>query len=132
MTPHRRRKSVGVETTFEQDISGHHLVKQHLHRLLQQALRKMIDKKLVAHTITIKIKYQNFVQITRSRTLTSQITRSEGLDQVFEELLKNTDVSERKIRLLGVTLSSLSEIDKSGYRQLDLFTLLEQRSDFPV
>ncbi len=132
VTPHRPRKSVGVETTFEQDISGYARVKQSLHQLLERALKKMADKKLIAHTVTIKIKYQNFVQITRSKTLSSQITRAEGLDQVFEQLLQDTDVDKRKIRLLGVTLSSLNKIDSANYRQLDLFSLLEQTPDFPV
>jgi DNA polymerase-4 len=130
--PHRPRKSVGVETTFEQDIKGHNLVKQYLSQLLEQALEKMLDKKLIAHTVTIKIKYQNFVQITRSKTLSSQIKQKEGLDQVFEQLLQDTEVDKRKIRLLGVSLSSLNKVDAAKYRQLDLFNLLEQHSDFTI
>jgi len=132
VTPHRPRKSVGVETTFEQDIYGYSRVKQYLHQLLLQALKKMREKNLIAHTVTIKIKYQNFVQITRSRTLSSQITGCEGMNQVFDELLQDTEAGKRKIRLLGVTLSSLQKADASKYRQLDLFSLLEQASDFPI
>ncbi|WP_198246835.1 DNA polymerase IV [methane-oxidizing endosymbiont of Gigantopelta aegis] len=128
----RLRKSVGVETTYEQDISDYSVVFQQLMRLLQQALKKMADKKLVAHTITIKIKYYNFVQITRSRTLPTRIETAQGLEAVFEALLQDTEVGRRKIRLLGVTLSALNQQNPSEYRQLDLFRMLDERSDFLV
>ncbi len=132
VTPGRTRKSVGVETTFEQDISGYDQVKQYLFELLQQALKKMTDKKLIAHTITIKIKYQNFVQITRSKTLSSQIIQAKGLEPVLEKLLQDTDAGRRKIRLLGVSLSSLNGLNAAEYRQLDLFRLLDESSDFTI
>lgn len=119
---HRDSKSVGVETTFQVDIKERQQVVQHLHQLLSKALKKLDDKKMTAQTLTIKIKYHDFVQITRSRTLSQTITDLIEPKLVFDELLKNTDVGLRKIRLLGVTLSSL----KGGsqllqYRQMDLF-----------
>lgn len=118
---HRPSKSVGVETTFQADIEDRTVILQHLLVLLQKALKKLADKKLTAHTVTIKIKYQNFVQITRSRTLPQAIVDSSGLEIIFTELLKDTEVGNKKVRLLGVTLSSLHKPSLSSYRQLDLF-----------
>jgi len=118
----RRSKSVSVEVTFQQDIENQAIILQHLHMLLEKALTKLTAKQLTAHTLTIKIKYHDFVQITRSRTLSQAITTVQGFDVVFAELLKNTGGETKKIRLLGVTLSSLNLSPLLNYRQIDLFS----------
>ncbi len=121
---HRPSKSVGVETTFQHDIIDSSQILEHLQLLLNKALKKLADKQLTAHTITIKIKYHNFVQITRSRTLSHAIKEAAGLEKTLISLLQDTEVGKRKVRLLGVTLSSLAAPTSSDhYRQLDLFTL---------
>ena len=119
---HRVSKSVGVETTFQMDIKERQLVVKHLDELFNKALIKLDDKKLTAQTLTIKIKYHDFVQITRSRTLSQAISNSLNVHQVFDGLLKDTDIGLRRVRLLGVTLSSLhNPLQNSNYRQMDLF-----------
>ncbi len=119
---YRERKSIGVETTFEQDIDDPQRVHQHLHQLLKQALSKLSEKQLIAHTLTIKIKYRNFVQITRGRTLQQPITDSPGTSLLIGDLLKNTEISRKKVRLLGITLSTLQRPSlEPQYRQMDLF-----------
>lgn len=122
VNPQRERKSVGVETTFAEDITDAAQILAHLQQLLAEALLKLEEKRLTAYTVTVKIKYQNFVQITRSRTLSSPLNRQTPVDNLLLELLKNTGIGERKIRLLGVTLSSLQDrISLANYRQVDLF-----------
>ena len=119
---HRERKSVGVETTFEQDIDDPQLVCQQLQQLLKQALSKLSEKQLTAHSLTIKIKYQNFVQITRGRTLSQAIADTPDTVLLIADLLKNTEIDQKKVRLLGVTLSALQQRNNlSRYRQMDLF-----------
>ncbi|MGY6274269.1 DNA polymerase IV [Methylomonas sp. MgM2] len=118
----RERKSIGVETTFAEDISDPIQIQQHLLLLLRQALTKLGEKQLTAHTLTIKIKYQNFVQITRGRTLSEAIADTPNIALVIADLLKSTAIADRKVRLLGVTLSALQRQDRQcTYRQLDLF-----------
>jgi len=67
----------------------------------------------------VKIKYHNFVQITRSRTLPYTVTKA---SELLGESIKNTGVGESSVRLLGVTLSSLDNkpID-NRFQQTDLF-----------
>lgn len=121
---HRDRKSIGVETTFEQDINQPELVLYHLQQLLRQALSKLQEKQLFAYTLTIKIKYQNFVQITRGRTLQKAVMDGHECMLVLADLLKNTAVGEKKVRLLGVTLSNLRPHNHADqFQQLDIFTL---------
>jgi DNA polymerase-4 len=120
---HRIRKSVGVEVTFQQDIKVKQDVIAHLQNLSEKALSKVTEKQLVAHTLTVKIKYHDFVQITRSRTLPHIITAASSIRAILEDLLKNTDIGKRNVRLLGITLSSLE--NKSGqthFQQMDLFS----------
>lgn len=119
----RTRKSIGVETTFDSDIQGNQQLLQHLQSLLQQALGKLAQSRLLAHTLTIKIKFANFVQITRSRTLAEPIADGPANQLLLNELLKNTGVDRQAVRLLGVTLSSLdaSQGQATRWHQLDLF-----------
>lgn len=123
---HRDRKSIGVETTFAEDIADPAVVKQQLWQLLSHALVKLTEKRLVAHALTIKIKYQNFVQITRGRTFPQAITETTANAQIIDDLLQNTAVGEKKVRLLGVTLSALQSYTTN--HQLDLFRLFSNQA----
>ena len=118
---HRPSKFVGVEITFQEDIEDQTIILQQLHALLHTALSKLAAKQLNAYTLTIKIKYHNFVQITRSRTLPQAITHVKDFDVIFTDLLKNNDTGTKKVRLLGVTLSSLHASSLLNFRQMDLF-----------
>ena len=122
--PHRLTKSVGVEKTFSKDISDSTLIEQTINRLFLAAFAKLQTKKLIAMTVTIKIKYENFEQVTRSKTTSESIT-DQGLGQrIIAELVKKTAIDQRKIRLLGVSFSSLeSPIAAPRPKQLDLFQL---------
>ncbi|MFA5983812.1 MAG: DNA polymerase IV [Methylococcaceae bacterium] len=120
VNPHRIRQSIGVETTFQQDIKAKQEVLQHLVALFQQALSKLTGHQL-AHTLTVKIKYHDFVQITRSRTYPYALDKRVDAKLLLLELLKNTEVGERNIRLLGITLSSLKANSGAKAKQLDLF-----------
>ena len=116
---HRITKSVGVETTFQQDIKSREEILRHLQDLLEKALLRAAEKRLAAYTLTVKIKYHNFVQITRSRTLLNAVTKQ---SELLEELIKNTDVGESGVRLLGITLSSLEDKRiENRFQQTDLF-----------
>ena len=118
---HRPCKSIGVETTFQVDILNRQEIVSCLNELLKKAIKKLNDKQLSAQTLTIKIKYQDFVQVTRSQTLSNPLSGMIDTATVFDSLLKNTDIGWRKVRLLGVSLSSLSDKSQLKYRQMDLF-----------
>ena len=118
---YRPCKSIGVETTFQVDILNRQDIISCLNELLKKAIKKLNDKQLSAQTLTIKIKYQDFVQVTRSQTLSNPLSGMIDTAAVFDSLLKNTDIGWRKVRLLGVSLSSLSDKSQFKYRQMDLF-----------
>jgi DNA polymerase IV len=123
----RERQSIGVETTFSEDLQDYDAVMAQIQRLLKQALEKLREKNLQARTLTVKIKYHHFVQITRSRTLSESVlnTTDEALKLLLISLLKNTQVGHCKIRLVGVSLSSFEKTSVfASYQQLDLFSTL--------
>lgn len=119
----RPSKSVGVETTFQQDLIDPDTILEQLEQLLFKAVHKVRSKNLSAHTLTVKIKYDNFEQITRSRTLLTAVNDEPASTDIIRDLINKTETGIRKIRLLGVTLSSLQpRSEMPEYRQMDIFT----------
>lgn len=71
-------------------------------------------------TVTVKIKYADFRQATRSRTLPAIVTSQETLRNVSVSLVRTVLPSAKGIRLVGVTLSSFESANKAAPGQLDL------------
>lgn len=105
----RIRKSVGKETTFSKDMSDINEMFSILEELSNSVSRILFDKKLSAQTITLKVKYADFEQITRSRTVEKPTLSASNIFEVVKDLLTNTEVDKRKVRLLGVSTSKLQE-----------------------
>jgi DNA polymerase-4 len=115
------RKSLGTETTFQKDIGDFDTLIDTLKQLAHKAWHQLDQKHLSARTITIKVKFDNFEQITRRKTLEHATIQRENMPLMVKELLAKTEANQRKVRLLGVCLSGLSAIRSDGIRQLDLF-----------
>lgn len=119
--PNRQHKSIGSETTFQQDL--HHLtqIQQALFEQNHHAFKELKKKSLHAHTITIKIKYANFTQCTRSQTLHTPFHHEKDAHYWISQLLKNIDLNN-PVRLVGVTYSKLNP-DNSAQpeKQMTLF-----------
>lgn len=69
-------------------------------------------------TVTLKVKYADFQQITRSRTLLGPVSSQAALEQVSGELLAGLLPLPKGVRLLGVTLSSLETEEEAAGKQL--------------
>ncbi len=118
----QERKSIGTETTFDWDLESVEEMLNHLHRLAAEVVESLKAKRLLAYTITIKVKYADFQQITRSQTLEQPIQSLTGMLPLLPLLLQRTKAGERKVRLLGVTVSNMTGLNEEGRaRQLVLF-----------
>ncbi len=105
----RIRKSVGAENTFAADLFTYEAARDALQEIVDKVWRYCEGSGIRARTVTLKVKFANFQQITRSRTGQMQIgTRSE-LEQLSNALLEPLFPVARGVRLLGVSLSSLAE-----------------------
>lgn len=101
------RKSLGSETTFQADISEIDEMLKHLSALLIDVLDSLSNRKLLAYTITIKVKYANFTQVTRSYTSDSVISDFNKAKELIPVLLDKTEVNKKSVRLLGLSFSNL-------------------------
>jgi DNA polymerase IV (DinB-like DNA polymerase) len=104
-------KSVSHETTFEEDTADPAAILSELDSLCEGVQKEATEQKLVFKTVTVKIRYQGFETHTKSKTLLRPTNRVEDLKKTAKELLLPY-MSERKIRLIGVRVSSLQSCEK--------------------
>jgi DNA polymerase-4 len=105
--PVRERKSWGREITLDEDILDMNLIRSILNDIASELEDGMSRKKISGKTITLKIKYHDFRQITRSATIDQPTHSAEIIINEVLRLLKFTEAGTKKIRLLGISLSGL-------------------------
>jgi DNA polymerase-4 len=104
----RVRKSVGVENTFPADLFTYQAASEALREIVHKVWSYCEGSGLRGRTVTLKVKFANFQQITRSRTGQLQIRTRNELEQLGNALLEPLFPVARGIRLLGVSLSALA------------------------
>jgi len=117
--PRQEAKSIGHEETFTEDLRDKKRLEQELLALCLKVGKRARDHGLVGRTVTIKVKYRDFVQVTRSLTLPEPVADDKSLYQTGCLLLAKTEIGLRPIRLLGITLANLIPTETPG--QLALF-----------
>lgn len=118
--PHRTRKSYGKERTFSEDVGDLEWVTGFLDDLAKQISEGMKKIPTAGKTITLKVRYKNFDTITRSHSLAHYTNKAEEISVIAKQLLEQTEVGNREIRLLGISLSNLNLIEKDYWEQLEL------------
>lgn len=108
VNPNRIRKSLGAENTFSRDLTKLEEIKVELEKIKATLVRRMVSSQTKGKTLTVKVKFSDFTQITRSKTQTVWIDSSEQITTLYEELLTTFDTSDVAIRLLGLSLSNLN------------------------
>lgn len=111
--PYRERKSIGSETTLDHN---YRLDEEEIVNILDQLCLEVSDRakyiNKLGRTITLKIKFENFTQITRSTSFQYGVNSHEDIRINIYNLLKNIEDNNLQIRLLGVTLSNLIDKDE--------------------
>jgi DNA polymerase-4 len=120
VVPWSEAKSIGHEETFSRDILKQEAARKEILSLAQKVARRMRRKGLSGRTITLKVKYSDFVQVTRSATLSALTSDGHTIFSTACGLMEKTDVGRKPIRLLGVSVSQLSRAFAST-EQLSLF-----------
>ncbi|AHG49172.1 DNA polymerase IV (plasmid) [Rhizobium leguminosarum bv. trifolii CB782] len=105
--PNRVRKSVGAEDTFSQDVHAYEPAREGLRPLIEKVWGYCEANEIGAKTVTLKVKYADFTQITRSKTVVVPLPAITDLEDIIGVLLAPIFPPRKGIRLLGVTLSSL-------------------------
>jgi DNA polymerase-4 len=112
--PYREAKSIGKERTFLEDIYNHEELKEPLRQLAEKVSERLAVKSKVVGGVTLKLKYANFQQITRSKLLNSPVSDVKTLLDNALEMLLEIDVSKKGVRLIGLSTYKLSEHPESS------------------
>jgi DNA polymerase-4 len=116
----RERKSLGKETTFAQDVHSLSELTSKLDALAEQVLSSLAKQNMQARTLTVKIKYADFQQITRAHTVEQSLDLA-SLKQLIPLLLTRTEAGQKPVRLVGLSLSGFDNPQaEKTQAQLDL------------
>ncbi|HEY9804454.1 MAG TPA: DNA polymerase IV [Leptolyngbyaceae cyanobacterium] len=119
--PNRVRKSIGAETSFAVDKSDRALMLLELEQIAQIVLSRLEQHQARGRTITLKIKFGDYQQITRSKTLPSYTRDLETIIGTATALFEAVELENRSIRLLGISLSNLEDGKQTQVIQMPLF-----------
>ncbi|MCK6380378.1 MAG: DNA polymerase IV [Leptospiraceae bacterium] len=105
-------KSVGAENTFSIDLLNIDTIKDEVQDIANVLVHRLQKSEVKGRTLTLKVKYEDFVTVTRSKTGCSY---TDDLQYILKEamvLLKQTEAGIRKIRLIGLSISNLDCNDR--------------------
>jgi DNA polymerase IV len=119
--PNRLRKSIGAETSFTKDLDDPQVMRLELESIAQTLQHRLESHQALGRTITLKVKFTDFQQITRSRTVTAAVGEAQAINQIAKELLGSVSLEGRSVRLLGISLSNLDGATEPKAIQLCLF-----------
>jgi DNA polymerase-4 len=120
VNPDRIRKSIGAEDTFREDIHDLETAHAGLQPLIDKVWRYCEANSIRGKTVTLKVKWDDFTQMTRSKTVAAPVASAIEIAEIVGLLVSPIFPVPRGIRLLGVTLSSLDAVDEGSEPQLAL------------
>ncbi|TCP28048.1 DNA polymerase-4 [Tenacibaculum skagerrakense] len=100
------RKSIAAERTFNENLSSEVFMLKKLEYIAEELERRMVRSKTKGKTVTLKIKYSDFTQQTRSKTVDDFLQKKEEFYPLIKELLLQERL-KNSVRLLGISLSNL-------------------------
>ncbi|NET32240.1 MAG: DNA polymerase IV [Cyanothece sp. SIO1E1] len=121
VNPHRIRKSIGAETTFVEDLVHLDVMCAELKKIAYQVQERLDKNRRYGYTLTLKIKYADYQQITRSQTVSDRLQDATTIFHLAQELLRNHVGDRKPVRLLGISIANLDNVSKQiEYLQLCL------------
>ena len=117
----RIRKSVGAETSFAEDLSDPMKMVQELEAIAQTLKQRLDRHQAFGRSLTLKVKFADYQQVTRSRTLVTSIGELDVIASLAQALFSAINLEHRSIRLLGLSISNLDSLEASPTIQLPLF-----------
>ncbi len=117
------RKSIGCEHTLEKDITQHSSVIIELYHVAVELVERLKRKEFRGHTLTLKIKFHDFRQVTRSITVGEELKTLRQILPLAKQLLRQVDYSVNPIRLIGLSISHPQETNdvlQKYWKQLEI------------
>ncbi|MEG2099882.1 MAG: DNA polymerase IV [Flavobacterium sp.] len=110
---HRITKSVAAEHTFDVNLSSEIFMLEQLDKIASSLERRLKKHNISGKTVTLKIKYSDFTQQTRSKTMPYFISDKSLIIEIVEELLYQEKMKD-SVRLLGISLNNLNTEEKKA------------------
>ena len=107
VNPNRVRKSIGIEHTYFEDIDDKELIFNKFETLSIELGKRMNRSSARGKTLTAKIKFHDFTQITRSMTFKYYISKKENISDGWKLIFGENFEFEKSVRLLGLSISNL-------------------------
>jgi DNA polymerase IV (DinB-like DNA polymerase) len=107
-----RRKSISKEITFNNDTSDSILILNSVEKLARRIQKKLVKSKMYFKTVTVKVRFENFKTYTRSRTITFHNNNLNQLFKTVKQLMDKYLNQKKKIRLVDIKVSNLTEREK--------------------
>ncbi|MFA6979283.1 MAG: DNA polymerase IV [Ignavibacteriaceae bacterium] len=123
LTVQHERKSIGREETFQKDISDTHEIEKILFHLVEDVANSLRKKGWMTKTITLKLRYSDFITITRAQSLKEPSNSDKIIFNTITELFRNAYKRRVAIRLIGVQLTNFY----SSFEQENLFDGKEEK-----
>lgn len=111
--PHRETKSLAAEDTFAHDLQTFEEMDAELSKIAEIVHGRLERKNLKGRTVTLKVKYSDFRQITRSQSLSSAVADQQTIYETASKLLATAVTEEERVRLLGISISNFNDPEPS-------------------
>lgn len=115
----RKRKSVGVENTFETDLITMSEVLKQLSEIAEDLIKRSGRHNMRGRTLTLKVKFDDFEQITRSKSYQELFT-PESIRETSVALARSVHYRNKGVRLLGLAISNFENRSEADDPQLEL------------
>jgi DNA polymerase-4 len=109
VNPERIRKSFGKERTFEEDLTSLDEINGVIRNISEMVCRDLKKYGIRGKTLTVKVKYNNFRQITRSKSFSDYLNDEDLVFNTSLKIMAGVFSPGDRIRLLGITLSNLEQ-----------------------
>ena len=117
----REAKSMGHEKTFPEDVGDIETLEKTLKLLCGKVSGRLCTRGLAGRTVTLKLRYSDFTTITRQTTFPRPVESADHIYPAVYKLLKKFRDPKQRIRLVGVSVSSLEMESDQGAQQMSLF-----------
>jgi len=124
--PHRETKSMGAEDTFAYDLTTLEEMNAELEKIAKLVHERLLKYQLKGRTITLKIKYSDFRQITRSQSFSYCLDDLATITTTAQNLMASVYTDAARIRLLGITVSNFNPIESKTPPKTDQLSIFDQ------
>lgn len=115
----KERKSIGAERTFTENSTNVEFLKIELEKVVEILWKRYKASDKEGKTVSLKIKFSDFTQITRAKTLENTLNEKSRLFSILSKLLEENYTKELPVRLIGASLSGFIQKSESSFKGSD-------------